>query len=634
MKKLSLVLGVFFVVGMVAYGSGWQDEGIYVRLNNIGDQVIIGSQNRPGGQQTGLAKVYIVNGEQYLVLAKNFLNSARLRLRADDTQGGIIEYTHNDPLRFHTGSVPTVERMRIEGNGNIGIGTTNPSYKLDVAGTVQMSGLRIPTDAVNGYVLTSDGDGLGTWQPVGSGGGGSSLWNIGSGNDIYYDEEDGNVGIGTSSPEEKLEIADGGLLVRLENPYILLDDQDDGFRWRIDENHHDLRFLMSEDNGSSWTGMFKVLENGYFGIGMKYPQSKLDVAGTVQMDGFKMPEGAINGYVLTSDGDGVGTWQAVGGGGTSYWLPSGDDDIYYGVDDGEDVGIGTSTPSCKLDVLGDINIGISNVFKFGGDDFIKREGSTSGFSIGRNTGSVQTRCVYIGDNTGGSNAVSNVTALGYYAANSNEASNLIAIGYHAGEGNTGATAVAIGTQAGIDNTGDYLTALGYRAGAGNGGDNVVAIGYQAGASNSTSNVFIVRQSNVNTTPLIYGDFSNGSVGIGTTDLQAALTVNGTIKAEEIKVAVDIQPDYVFEDDYNLMSLNKLEKHIKENKHLPGIPSSEEAVKNGLEVGDMQTKLLEKVEELTLYVIEQDKELTELKKEVGNLKKENRELHQKISSSSN
>ncbi len=115
-------------------------------------------------------------------------------------------------------------------------------------------------------------------------------------------------------------------------------------------------------------------------------------------------------------------------------------------------------------------------------------------------------------------------------------------------------------------------------------------------------------------------FNTGQVCIGVTTPQSALTVNGTITAKEIEVQVDILPDFVFEDNYKLMSLNKLEKHIKKEKSLPGIPTSREAVEEGLKLGEMQAKLLEKVEELTLYVIEQNKEIAELKEKISKLEK--------------
>ena len=73
-------------------------------------------------------------------------------------------------------------------------------------------------------------------------------------------------------------------------------------------------------------------------------------------------------------------------------------------------------------------------------------------------------------------------------------------------------------------------------------------------------------------------------------------------------------DFVFDDDYELTSLKELERHIEANRHLPSIPSEKEVKADGLSLGDMQAKLLQKVEELTLYLIEQNKKLAELERE--------------------
>jgi len=113
---------------------------------------------------------------------------------------------------------------------------------------------------------------------------------------------------------------------------------------------------------------------------------------------------------------------------------------------------------------------------------------------------------------------------------------------------------------------------------------------------------------------------DGNVGIGTNDPQSKLAVDGTIRATEIKVMEVIgAPDYVFEADYNLRTLEATKAYIEENKHLPEIPSAAEMEANGIELGDMNMRLLKKIEELTLYMIEINKQVQELKAENQSLK---------------
>jgi hypothetical protein len=100
-----------------------------------------------------------------------------------------------------------------------------------------------------------------------------------------------------------------------------------------------------------------------------------------------------------------------------------------------------------------------------------------------------------------------------------------------------------------------------------------------------------------------------------------LSVDGKVAAKEIKVTLNGWADYVFDKDYKLMSLASLEAFIKKNNHLPNIPSAQEVKeKGGIELGEMNVKLLEKIEELTLYVIELKKENEEIKKEMAEIKK--------------
>lgn len=102
--------------------------------------------------------------------------------------------------------------------------------------------------------------------------------------------------------------------------------------------------------------------------------------------------------------------------------------------------------------------------------------------------------------------------------------------------------------------------------------------------------------------------TNGNVGIGTTTPTERLSVNGNIRAKEIKVETANWPDYVFRDNYRMQSLTELEEYIKVNKHLPDMPSAQKAEKEGIDLGEMNKLLLKKVEELTLHVIELSKKL--------------------------
>lgn len=113
---------------------------------------------------------------------------------------------------------------------------------------------------------------------------------------------------------------------------------------------------------------------------------------------------------------------------------------------------------------------------------------------------------------------------------------------------------------------------------------------------------------------------NGNVGIGVDIPAEKLVVDGTVCAKEVRVALSggpCWPDYVFGEDYKLRELSDLENYIKTNKCLPDIPTAEEVTNSGVELGDMQARMLKKIEELTLYIIELKKENEEIRKIVNN-----------------
>jgi hypothetical protein len=101
----------------------------------------------------------------------------------------------------------------------------------------------------------------------------------------------------------------------------------------------------------------------------------------------------------------------------------------------------------------------------------------------------------------------------------------------------------------------------------------------------------------------------GNVGIGTNNPIHKLAVNGTVKAKEVIVETTGWSDYVLAKNYKLLPLSEVETHINANGHLPGIPSAAQVAEQGVSVGDMQARLLAKIEELTLHQIAQEKLLS-------------------------
>ncbi len=154
----------------------------------------------------------------------------------------------------------------------------------------------------------------------------------------------------------------------------------------------------------------------------------------------------------------------------------------------------------------------------------------------------------------------------------------------------------------------------------NGGSYRVSIngqsdGYIVGRNQQNENTFRITSSG---TSYING----GGLAIGTTATGGYdLAVKGKIKTEEVRVSIEDWPDYVFSEDYSTLTLNELDDYIKIYHHLPGIPDATTVEKEGVDVGEMNKLLLEKIEELTLYLIEASKLLEKHEEEISVLKKQ-------------
>lgn len=160
----------------------------------------------------------------------------------------------------------------------------------------------------------------------------------------------------------------------------------------------------------------------------------------------------------------------------------------------------------------------------------------------------------------------------------------------------------------------------------NSGGYTTLITYLSAVSNGFAGLQAVKSSGTSWGDIILNK-EGGNVGIGTTCPQAKLSVNGDIFTKKVRVTPTGWCDYVFQSDFRLRPLTEVEQYIQQYHHLPEVPSAAEVKKEGIDLGDNQATLLKKIEELTLYVIEQNKKIEELQKLVLQ-QQSNREAQEK------
>ena len=199
----------------------------------------------------------------------------------------------------------------------------------------------------------------------------------------------------------------------------------------------------------------------------------------------------------------------------------------------------------------------------------------------------------------------------------------------------GVSTPAEGYGIGVYGTGGWMGVRGVAEGGAYGSSVYGVYGNATGTAGTRIGVYgTASGGTTNWAAYFAGDaYVSSDLRIGTTTQATgySLSVNGKVACEEVLVEdLTNWPDYVFADDYNLMSLEELEKSIRENNHLPGLPSATEIQENGLMLGDMQKRMMEKIEELTLYSIEQNNLISELQQRMENLEKENIRLKESIS----
>ncbi|MGB2807950.1 MAG: hypothetical protein WBC22_09425 [Sedimentisphaerales bacterium] len=592
---------------------------------------------------------------QALSLSTESTNS-HVDIQGTPTGSGSMRFNVFGGANAITFNVNSNEKVRMNSNGDVGIGTASPGARLEVNGQVKITGGSPGADKV----LTSDAGGLATWQILSVG---SVPWTNLTGVPADFADNIDNVGLTAESDPTVLAsvkdgvswgevsgipagFADGVDDVANSMPWTNLTGIPADFADNIDNVgltvESDPTVAASVKDGVSWgevsgipagfadgvddggdsdwqvsgSDMYSI-PSGKVGIGTTTPRGKLDVKG--EGSNIYLDTGTAQIYIGDKSGFGDDTLFTV------------DDDYGKFTFENGDVGIGTTTPTTKLDVTGSINTTAS--YEIGGQNGLSVSGTDS-LSIGpgagaNNTGSHNTFSGYSAgyfNTTGYANTFSGLKAgysnttgnyntfLGNWAGYSNtEGGANTFTGYLAGYNNTtGCCNTFSGLKAGYSNTeGTGNTFSGHQAGLSNteGTGNTFS-GASAGYYNTigTGNVFIGNNAGYYETgsdklyidnsgtfnPLIYGDFASDLVEInGTLDVKGPIWQRGGV----------LHADYVFRPDYELESIDKHSEFMWQNKHLPAIPKAmtDEKGREIVEVGAHRRGIVEELEKAHIYI---------------------------------
>ncbi len=455
-------------------------------------------------------------------------------------------------------------------NGNVGIGDIAPTFKLDVKTGVTLE---------NGFNVSSNSsDGGKIYTTYESGRAGLNfvenddpfVFNfLQTGFNLQLGFHHGKMGIGTASPRAMLHVNNG------------------------DNSYGSILANANEANFSLYTKTLKTQPANIesFRLGMKYD--------TNENNGF------ISFYRGSNSGDGY-----LG------FSTSGKERIR--IDKAGNVGVGTATPGAKFDVKGGLIAGDGNwgVITVNGKE--KNDWAFNAHSDGKsfhirtqtNTSTANSRIIMSMDRLTGNVGVNNLTPKSKF---------------HVRTGTSGAKPHGYSDLTIEDSSHGMISVLTPNNKKGYFGFADPEDDYVGGMEYEHAEDRLIFRTNNHAYDLVLN--KDGNLGIGTTNTKGfKLGVNGKIAATEVKVATYSNwADFVFKKDYNLPTLSEVENHIKENGHLANIPSAAKVKKDGFFLGEMDAKLLQKIEELTLYTIQQEKDLKNQEKELEKTNSNNLKL---------
>ena len=646
----------FIIVGLIvltALTTKGQNANTFPTSGNVGI-----------GTTTPLEKLEVVGNVSSSGAASGFRFADRYLGYANGWQW----YSYAGSARLYD-HVNSVVRMTITNTGNIGIGTLTPSTKLDVTGAITSNDpipfqltntgtgtynrTSIYNNTTNGFLIdlarTSDNiSAIGVDFNI--------KWRGSTTTPPFtISGYTGNVGIGSGSPAFKLDAVSSIKCVaafrtsQTGNTGNISISNGSSFNYGVigvvtggsGGDTYGLGYSASEN--SSFANILNWNTNGNIGIGTSTPNAKLHIKGGYQTTGLNMPADEL---CFGASGSTPNGQQIIWGDGTGWKLnfgsksASGSNASFVPkvtfVDNGN-VGIGTSSPNAPLQFANSIaNRKLVLYESVNNDHQFYGLGINGNLMRYQSSSTSSDHAFYAAISASTSTELMRIKGNGNVGVGTSTPNARLEI-THGTSGNSGlrftnltssnTPSTSNGKALSVNASGDVI---------------LVSASGTGGASEWLRNGSILYPVNTSdnlgigtTTPITKLQVSGKTyIGAGTWALGASLSrtpggynlyVENGILTEKIKVAIkgtNGWADYVFDDNYKLKSLNEVEEFVKENNHLPGVPSATEIVNEGLDLGAMQAKQMEKIEELTLYMIELSKKIEMLAKENAELKSTN------------
>ena len=508
-----------------------------------------------------------------------------------------------------------VEQARVTADGTVGIGTGVPSAKLDVLNTDRQDSLivrRSPdgdpdllVDSI-GQTIVGVPSGVQAKFSVNAADGEDAIRARVDGNTHFMVARDGQVGVGTSTPSARLEVgprigedrfavnASTGnttdLLVNSSGEVVVGDPAGTLAKLAVNSDAGEDALRVRVDG----TTHLMVAQDGQVGVGTSTPGARLEINPRIGEDRFAVNASTgnttdlavdANGHVVVGGPSGIADKLTVNATGEPALRVRTDGATRLFVAANGDVGVRTAAPQAALHVNPFANTTGFIVDRPGSSDPAITVDDDGDVTIGEVVNTIAELNV---------NAPSGQHPLAVKVQGTTEV--IVTSSGNLGVGNVNPTApihVMGGNDASLTGGGNLI--CGPTTGA-----NIVMDG----------NEIMARNNQI--ASVLHLNAQGGAVAIGGQNItipnDAALAVDGKILCEELEVKLSGDwPDYVFADDYELTPLPVLEQTIREQKHLPNIPSAATVEQDGIVVGQMQARMLRKIEELTLYVIELDKQ---------------------------